>query len=153
MSRFGGNVMLALRAATAALCCLMSMQTLAATGCPPGEIPGSVDKDAHVLTCTKPKGEIDCGGGRSCPAGLTCAPGGGCAGATGTGPVCGRNGLRCRAGHLCNGATGACYDPTTQYPCGLATCGINLHYPPGHVCAPCQAARHKVERRLARHRH
>ena len=137
--------MITLRAVVIAGCCLILMQTLAAARCPPGFRPGSVDKYTHTATCAK-SNTVDCGGGRSCPLGSTCTANGGCSGIRGTGPLCGSEGRRCQAGYLCNHAADACYDPRTQYACGAATCGFNVHYLAGNVCAPCQG-RHHARRR------
>jgi hypothetical protein len=140
--------MIALRTATVAACFLICIQTFAAARCPPGKTSGSIDKYTHYGTCGNPN-SIDCGGGRSCPAGSTCLPGG-CADVVGTGPICA--GLPCGAGFVCNSAAGACYDPRTQYPCGAATCGFDVHYSPGNPCAPCQGVRHRAEHHRARYR-
>jgi hypothetical protein len=140
-----GVVMVALRALVVVACCCMICVPAFAVGCPPGYVASSNNRSTGESTCIKSI-EIDCGGGIHCPAGTTCARGGTCAGGPKpTGPLCGPVGARCPAGARCNRATGSCYDPRTQYRCGVVICGLDFHYTGNNSCVPCQA-RHRASR-------
>jgi len=101
----------------------------AVADCPPGFVPSP-----RGNICI-PRGHVDCGDGRSCPAGTTCLYPRGCRGREGTGPLCGGGGIRCGAEEV-YGPTGSCYDPKVTFFCGNAPCFVGGHYTSG-PCAPC----------------